>query len=68
MMRPAVEDDSSPKSSGTPKRSDQAPEELAEAHEAWQRAMEEVKNHENLAKVAIEQLLLGPEVLKSNEF
>ena len=38
-----------------------APEEVAEAHEAWQLAMEEaqVEGNESLGKVAIERLLLG---------
>ncbi|CAK9022157.1 unnamed protein product [Durusdinium trenchii] len=51
----------SPKSSGSPKRSDEAPEEVAEAHEAWQLAMEETHLLDGtcLAKVAVEKLLLG---------
>jgi len=37
-----------------------APEEVAEAHEAWQLAMEaQREGDESLGKVAVEQLLLG---------
>lgn len=37
-----------------------APEEVAEAHEAWQLAMEEAQEgNESLGKVAVERLLLG---------
>ena len=43
------------------RRAPKAPEEVAEAHEAWQLAMEEaqVEGNESLGKVAVERLLLG---------
>eukprot|EP00435_Cladocopium_sp_Y103_P031418 s1204_g7.t4 len=61
MMRSPVED---VEASDSPKISTnsavKAPEEVAEAHEAWQLAMEEAQEgNESLGKVAVERLLLG---------
>ena len=46
-----------------------APEEVAEAHEAWQLAMEEAQKegNESLGKVAVERLLLGWAMLSLSE-